>query len=69
MFARKSKRGDGYFSDQHGVVVRNDEFYGKRNFNEVQEAALASWEDLTTKEMIRIARLCELDTSAPHPQN
>jgi hypothetical protein len=53
MFARKSRRGDGYYADPQ-AVERNDEMYRRRNFNAVSEAALARHKPMVDAEMARL---------------
>ncbi len=57
MFARKDRRGDGYFARDTKQVARNARMYRTRNLNEVEEPALAEWEENTTAEMERLIAL------------
>lgn len=57
MFALKAKRGDGYFPPEANPVVRDDEFYRKRNLNAFEERGLLHHEAATVREMQRLLEL------------
>lgn len=53
MFARKARRGDGYFADPD-QVRRDAGFYDKKNFNQAEETGLLRHEAATSAEMRRL---------------
>lgn len=55
MYARKARRGDGYYADPQ-AVPRTDALYAKRNFNDVPETGLAARADETTKAMLHLLK-------------
>ncbi len=54
MFARKARRGDGYFPSEADPVVRDQRFYDHKNKNDVEERGALSYFFEVTQEMQRI---------------
>lgn len=59
MFARKTQRGDGYFAADANPIVRDQQFYDKKNKNAVEERSALYLVPAITAEM---ERLCANDS-------
>ncbi|MEL6167305.1 MAG: glycosyltransferase family 2 protein [Pseudomonadota bacterium] len=57
MYAAKATRGDGVYPGAAAPVVRDDRFYRRKNFNDVEEKALHSLAPATTSEIGRLMQL------------
>ena len=54
MFEKMAKRGDGYFPSDNNPVVRDEQFYERKNLNEVTELSALSMERPTVEYMAKL---------------